>query len=303
MVARRKVTEREYNQWVKWLRRQGYNGPTTGLKLSFPWVKQLHKELKKDPPTILETSPRDRRTILSNLDRYGKRKHSSQLIKGRREAPPGYELLETLPGFIDESKVLNRLSESSLMEIQGVPQYLYRLSQECHTPGLILCSREYLQRGVITWIECLGPCYLSTDQRPSVCMSWEQCLRQHQPTLHEHRLFVGSNRDNTVWMRLPSRFKYPNVEKMFPTLHDMGFYGEICKVEELGAIWLHRCEQLLSYLEHPDTESVTAAVENSAPGPTSQLPADVHEPALQALNAWDHQASAVRAWGELLKER
>lgn len=74
MATKRNVSKREYNQWVKWLKHQGYSGPFGGLKPSHECVKRLAKELRKDPPTILETQPRDARTIASNLTRYERRK-------------------------------------------------------------------------------------------------------------------------------------------------------------------------------------------------------------------------------------
>lgn len=70
MSTNKKVSKREVNRWVKWLKGQGYTGPLVGIKPSFPLVKLLAKELKKVPPTILETHPRDPRTIVSNLARF-----------------------------------------------------------------------------------------------------------------------------------------------------------------------------------------------------------------------------------------
>jgi hypothetical protein len=301
MGAKRKVTKREYGHWVKWLNKQGYSGPFAELTTKHECVRLLARELKRDPSTIPETRRRDPRTIVSNLNYYGRMKYRSESIKRGSECPYPYELPEASLGLIDESKVLNRLSELSLMKIQGVPQYLYQLSQQCHTPGLIICSREFLQKGIIAWIECLGPCYLSDTGTPRICREWDQCLQQRGPTLQERRLFVGYDIDNRVWLRLPGRFKYPDLEKTFPALSDITLYRAICNFEERGAIYVHQCEQLLPYLENPDTDSVTTAVENPAPGRTRKLPDDILRHTLQALNAWNQQASAIRAWGELLK--
>jgi hypothetical protein len=70
MSTNEKVSKREVSRWVKWLKEQGYSGPFIGIKPSYPPVKLLAKELRKDPPTILETRPRDPRTIVSNLTRF-----------------------------------------------------------------------------------------------------------------------------------------------------------------------------------------------------------------------------------------
>lgn len=85
--TKRKVTKREYNRWVKWLRTQGYSGPFARLNPSHECVKRLAKELRKEPPTILETRPRDPRTIASNLARY-ERKH-------RQQKPEDLEIVDT----------------------------------------------------------------------------------------------------------------------------------------------------------------------------------------------------------------
>jgi len=71
-----RVTKREYKMWIGWLKKQGYSGPFAGLSTRHECVRRLYKELKKDPPTILETRQRDARTIVANLDKYGRKKRS-----------------------------------------------------------------------------------------------------------------------------------------------------------------------------------------------------------------------------------
>jgi len=80
MSAKTRVSRREYNRWTKWLRAKGYSGPFAGLKTSHECVKLLAKELRKDPPTILETRPRDPRTIVSALNRYGRKKSAASKL-------------------------------------------------------------------------------------------------------------------------------------------------------------------------------------------------------------------------------
>ncbi len=69
-----KTTKSEVRRWEKWLRSQGCTGPFQYLTTSHEHVKSLWKELKKDPPTILETQQRDRRTIVSAFNRFGSKK-------------------------------------------------------------------------------------------------------------------------------------------------------------------------------------------------------------------------------------
>lgn len=68
MSTKWKVSEGEYNQWVKFLKKRGYSGPFAGLTIKHEYVKLLAKELKRG--TIPGTCPRDKRTIASNLTRY-----------------------------------------------------------------------------------------------------------------------------------------------------------------------------------------------------------------------------------------
>ena len=79
MATKREVTKSEYKRWRKWLEGQGYSGPFAGLKPSHECVKRLAKELRKDPPTIPETQPRDPRTIASNLALYERQKKRGRI--------------------------------------------------------------------------------------------------------------------------------------------------------------------------------------------------------------------------------
>jgi len=92
MSANTTVSRREYNRWIKWLRGQGYSGPFAGLTTSHECVKLLVKELRKEPPTILETQPRDVRTIVSALNRYGRKKRQPE--RGISQPAAGMELGE-----------------------------------------------------------------------------------------------------------------------------------------------------------------------------------------------------------------
>jgi len=87
MSTKGRVSRREYNRWVKWLRDQGYSGPLTGLKPSFEWVKRLVKELKSR--TIPETRPRDPRTVVSNLERHTRGRRHAEEVK--EEARPSLD--------------------------------------------------------------------------------------------------------------------------------------------------------------------------------------------------------------------
>ena len=107
----RKVQKREYNRWIKWLRNQGYSGPFAGLKTSHECVKLLAKELRKDPPTILETRPRDHRTIVSAFNRYGRKKRqqpdreTSGSSLGPKETKAGQdELMLRLPPWVSQAQ-------------------------------------------------------------------------------------------------------------------------------------------------------------------------------------------------------
>ena len=302
MVTKEKVSKREIKRWVKWLRKQGYNSPLVGLKPSFPWVKDLAKELRKDPPTILETRPRDPRTIASNLARYERKKGWSGPGEREAEAAHQYEEIPALRQAIDQSNILSEIQELVRLQIQGVPQYLYQLSQECYTPGLLICSREYLQNGMLTWIECLGPCDLRDVQMPTVCTAWERCLRGRPPTFQARKLFVGYDRDGVVWMRLPARFRYPDFERMFTALRDIALYKEICVFEKIGATYVNICEQLLPYLEHQHVGSTQRVPEEERDiHLAGQLPPDVVRPIHEVLDAWNQQASRIRAWGALIR--
>ena len=74
------VTRSEVKKWERWLRRKGFSGPFTGLKSTHECVKLLVKELKKDTPTIIETHPRDPRTIANALTRFGSRRNKVQTV-------------------------------------------------------------------------------------------------------------------------------------------------------------------------------------------------------------------------------
>jgi len=112
MATKRKVTKTEYNRWVKWLKRQGYSGPFGGLKPSHECVKRLAEELRKDPPTILETQQRDPRTIASNLARYEKKKQRGfQAQPTEVEVQPVQCSLAELQHFAEVKRLLRGMDE------------------------------------------------------------------------------------------------------------------------------------------------------------------------------------------------
>lgn len=108
--TKRKVTERECRAWIKWLERRGYPGPFDGLTPANTLVKQLARELRKDPKTISETRPRDARTIASNLNKYARKRA---------------KVLEKQPGFLqpndyqlDHWKRLGNLAEELMIGLE-----------------------------------------------------------------------------------------------------------------------------------------------------------------------------------------
>jgi len=107
MGTKQNVTKKEYSQWVKFLNKQGYSGPFVGLTTKHECVKLLYKELKRDPPSIIEAGPRDKRTIVSNLDRYGRRKSWPRPGKGETEiAYPTIDatMLLNLPLWVNQAQ-------------------------------------------------------------------------------------------------------------------------------------------------------------------------------------------------------
>jgi hypothetical protein len=130
------VTQRECKQWRKWFKRQGFYEPYSGLTTSHVWVKHLYKELRKDPPTILETRPRDKRIIVSALMRYTRHSEKIQIISGTSE--------EGVQESIYFAEVFDEIHDLVKIQLQSVPEFLYKLATECRTPGILLCSRRQL---------------------------------------------------------------------------------------------------------------------------------------------------------------
>jgi len=95
MATKWKVSEREYNQWVKFLKNQGYSGPFSELTIKHECVKLLAKELKKR--IIPGTRPRDPRTIASNLTRYERGRGQPRLSKGESET--NVDAIALIPGL------------------------------------------------------------------------------------------------------------------------------------------------------------------------------------------------------------
>lgn len=91
MATKRNVTKKEYNEWVKYLHREGYSGPFAGLTTKHECVKLLNKVLKRG--TIPGTRSRDPRTIASNLTRYEER---GRPRLGRGEPETIYQDIDTI---------------------------------------------------------------------------------------------------------------------------------------------------------------------------------------------------------------
>lgn len=151
MSTTRRVSKREYNKWVKWFRAQGYSGPLTGIRPSFEWVKRLAKELKKG--TILETYPRDPRTIVSGLERYtkGRKRQLVESLKHPREKtevtemtslPEKYlinhyqKLHEALEQFYDRLRI-PELSELCLSTLEGRIEVSHLYASGMQLPAII----------------------------------------------------------------------------------------------------------------------------------------------------------------------
>lgn len=119
---------------------------------------------------------------------------------------------------------LNRIKELQLLQMQGIVQYLYLLSGECHAfEENILLDLAQLQRGVLAW-------------------------REIWPLKKGYRLIVKKDKDDSVWLKLPARCKYPDFENIFPNLCDIPLYREICLFEQIGAKCTYFLELLRPYL-------------------------------------------------------
>jgi len=287
MATKWKVSEREYNQWVKFLKKQGYSGPFAGLMTNHECVKLLEKELKKR--TIPGTRPRDPRTIASNLTRYERERGRPGLGKGE---------LETVHLF-------SEIQELVALEIQGVPQYLYKLSQECYAPDFPFLSTEVLAKGVLVWGECPGPCEFPDCERPERYREWLECVRKHEHVMREHKLIVGEGSDGKPWLRLPSRYKYPDFEKIFPALLDIRLYKLICLFEEIGGKCIYLWVQLTPYLEHWAIGHIVGAKEalphiKYDPQIAATLKPDMLEAVQKVKDAWKEVANVIQTWGNLL---
>ena len=171
MVTKKgQVSKREFERWVKWLRKEGYGGPLDGLKPSFPWVKRLAKELKKDPPTILETRPRDPRTIASNLARYERRKGRRGRVARPEEALKGTDL------------VSQKRLEAHYQRFCELLEQLYNQLRIPELSNLCLLTLErgtpisYPYAGIAAMIYDKGAIKLAAED--SDPFLWK-CLRQH----------------------------------------------------------------------------------------------------------------------------
>jgi len=280
MHKERNVTRRECSQWIKWFKGQGFYGPYSGLTVSHEWIKRLYKELRKKPPTIIEIRPRDQRTIASALTRYMRRAEKVQIISGGSA--------EGVQEGIKFAEGLDEIHELIKMQLQGVPEFLYKLAAECRTPGILLCSKGQLSGSDVSWIECIEPCNQNPTKTPMLCQYWKQCVERHRPTLRRYKLLVGADNAGGVRIQLPSRPNLPDFQEMFPVLNKLTLYSEICRFEDLGTTWLQRCAELLPYLEDENRNQ------------SYKLEKHIYEPALEALEAWNHQASLIGSWNKLL---
>jgi hypothetical protein len=244
------------------------------------WVKSLYKELRKDPPTMLETKRRDKRTIVAALTRYTRHSEKVQIISGRNE--------EGVQENIYFAEGLNEIGDLLKMQLQGLPEFLYKLATECRTPGILLCSRGQLAGNDVSWIECMGPCDSNLGKAPMVCQYWQQCLEWRRPKLLRYKLLVCADNVGGVRIQLHSRLNMPDFQEMFPVLNKITLYREICRFEELGTTWLKQCTELLPYLENENQNQ------------PRKLEKHIYEPALETLEAWNHQADLISSWNKFL---
>lgn len=206
---------------------------------------------------------------------------------------------------IDESRALAEVRELLVLQVQGVPQYLYELSQECYAPDFPFLSAKVLAKGVLVWGECLGPCEFPECERPERYGEWLECVRKHEHVMREHKLIVGEGSDGKPWLRLPSRYKYPDFEKIFPALLDIRLYKLICLFEEIGTECVYLWVQLTPYLEHWAIEHIVGAKEalphiKYDPQIAATLKPDTLEAVQKVKDTWKEVANVIQTWGNLL---
>lgn len=243
--------------------------------------------------------PRSRVVELYRLYQLWKIRRSEEAYKGGKGWPgPG-------KGELERVHPLSEIQELVALEIQGVPKYLYELSQECYAPDFPFLSAETLAKGVLVWKECPGPCQFPASERPERYKEWLECVREHRHVMREHKLIVGEGSDGKPWLRLPSRYKYPDFEKMFPTLLDIRLYKLICLFEEIGGKCIYLWVQLMPYLEHWAIGHIVGAKEalpdiKYDPQIAATLKPDTLEAVQKVKDTWKEVANVIQTWGNLL---
>jgi hypothetical protein len=121
-------------------------------------------------------------------------------------------------------------------------------------------------------------------------MKWDffGSLERRRPKLLRYKLLIRADNAGGVRIQLPSRLSLPDFQEMFPVLNKLTLYKEICRFEELGTTWLKQCTELLPYLEDENRNQ------------SCKLEKHIYESALEALEAWNHQASLIGSWNKLL---
>ncbi len=225
----------------------------------------------------------------------------------RKEGLVTTEQAQALRKVIDKSKAISEIQELVVLHIQGVPRYLYELSQECYIPDFPFLGAEALAKGVLTWEECHGPCQFPDSERPERYKEWLECVRKHQHMMREHKLIVGEGDDGKPWLRLPSRYKYPDFEKMFPTLLDIELYKLICSFEEIGGKCIYLWVQLTPYLVHHAIEHIKGAKEALShikydPQIAAKLTPGALESVQKVKDEWKEVSNKIQTWGKLLAQ-
>lgn len=287
------VSRIEVKRWEKWLRSEGFSGPFAGLKPTHECVKLLAKELKKDPPKILETHPRDQRTIAKALTRFGNRYRNAKI------GLVNYNDIDLEKVILNSIHEVRHLQE---MLFIGIPEYLRYLISECSTPGVLICSRDYVNVGKLSWYEC--NCEMMKEQNGTLCKRWVSCP-YYSSRVKQFELHLRITDSGKVQIQLPSRNRFPNFEVIFPDLVNLRLYKEICRFEELGTIWFEKCLKLLLHIETQEKSGIAVRSQSSDHALirveyNRKLNREILEPALHAMEEWNRQSEIIQPWRRLI---
>jgi len=216
-----RVTKIEYTRWVKWLTKQGFSGPFAGLTPSHECVKRLWAELRKRPPTILETKPRDRRTIVSNLNKYGRKRGQTSVNKSYsstdkedqlslitetvtiQPSHEGFKFAESLEGakYLDISIPSNDLWIESITITTSHPKAPYKFlifdrkqPDDFYNAEDMFWEKEYDTRRT-QYVQPQPPRYLDADECKHL-----QCGFEHEGHPRDFRM---NDQELKVYFRQP----------------------------------------------------------------------------------------------------